>query len=117
MSAFDQVKIVSQLLDLPIIDKDERSCGIVDDLELSGTPGKETRVKALLVGPGAYSGRMPAWLFWVTRKVAGDRMARVPADQVLEIGSVVKLKSRAETFGLHEVEDKVRGWIPRKGAL
>jgi sporulation protein YlmC with PRC-barrel domain len=117
MSAFDQIKIVSQLLDLPIIDKDERSCGIVDDLELSGAAGKETRVAALLVGPGAYAGRMPAWLFWITRKIAGDRMARVPADQVLEIGSVVKLKSRAETLGLHEVEDKVRGWIPRKGAL
>jgi hypothetical protein len=74
-------------------------------------------VKALLVGPGAYEGRMPRWLFWITRKIVGDRMARVPANQVLEIGSVVKLKSRAETLGLHDVEDKVRSWIPRKGAL
>jgi sporulation protein YlmC with PRC-barrel domain len=117
MSAFDHIKIVSQLLDLPIVDKDERSCGIVDDIELSGEPGKETRVKALLVGPGAYEARMPRWLFWIIRKIAGNRMARVPAEQVLEIGSVVKLKARAETLGLHDVEDKVRAWIPRKGAL
>ena len=117
MSPLGQVKIVSQLLDLQIIDKDERSCGVVDDIELSGSPGKEMWVEALLVGPGAYAGRMPAWLFWLTRKIAGDRMARVPADQIAEIGSVVKLKCKAEKFGLHEVEDKVRAWIPRKGAL
>jgi len=117
MSAFDRIKIVSQLLDLPIVDKDERFCGIVDDIELSGTAGKEARVKALLVGPGAYQGRMLGWMFWIVRKIAGDRMARVPAEQVTEIGSVVKLKSRAETLGLHQVEDKVRAWIPRKGAL
>jgi len=117
MSAFDRIKIVSQLLDLPIIDKDGRFCGIVDDIELSGTAGKEARVKALLVGPGAYQGRMLGWMFWIVRKIAGDRMARVPAEQVTEIGSVVKLKSRAETLGLHQVEDKVRAWIPRKGAL
>jgi sporulation protein YlmC with PRC-barrel domain len=117
MNPFHRLKIVSQLLDLPIIDKDERSCGIVDDVELSGGAGKETRIKALLVGPGAYAGRMPAGLYWLVRKVAGDRMVRVPADQVMEIGSVVKLKCRAETLGLHQVEDKVRSWIPRRGAL
>ena len=117
MSAFDHVKIVSQLLDLPIVDKDERSCGIVDDIELSGSAGKALRVEALLVGPGAYQGRMPAWLYWLTRKIAGDRMVRVPAGEVAEIGAVVKLKSKAEPLGLHEVEDKVRAWIPRRGAL
>ena len=117
MSALNDIKIVSQLLDLPIIDKDERSCGIVDDVEFNGSPGKEMRVAALLVGPGAYEGRMPAWMFWLTGKIAGDRMARVPADQIAEIGSVVKLKSTGEKLGLHEVEDKVRAWIPRKAAL
>jgi sporulation protein YlmC with PRC-barrel domain len=117
MSAFDQLKIVSQLLDLPIIDKDERSCGIVDDIELSGSAGKALRVKALLVGPGAYEGRMPVWMYWLTRKIAGDHVARVPADEIAEIGAVVKLKCKAEALGLHEVEDKVRAWIPRRGAL
>jgi sporulation protein YlmC with PRC-barrel domain len=117
MSAFDHRKIVSQLLDLPIIDKDERSCGIVDDVELTGEPGKEMRVKSLLVGPGAYEGRMPAWMYWLARKIAGDGMIRVPADQVIEIGSVVKLKSKAEMLGLHLAEDRTRAWIPRWGAL
>ena len=117
MSPFDRLKIVSELLDLQIVDKDERSCGVVDDVELSGAAGKETRVEALLVGPGAYEGRMPGWMYWLVRKIAGDRIIRVPADQVIEIGSVVKLKSKGEKLGLHVVEDKVAEWLPRRGAL
>ena len=117
MNVSDPIKLVSQLLDLPIIDKDERWCGIVDDVELEGSARKEMRLKALLVGPGAYEGRMPRWMFWITRKMAGDRLTRIRTDQITEIGAVVKLKSRAEELGLHVVEDKVRGWIPRVGAM
>jgi hypothetical protein len=113
----DPIKLVSQLIDLPIVDKDERWCGIVDDVLLSGGAGKVTRVEALLVGPGAYKGRMPRWMFWIVRKIAGDRMARVPIGEIAEIGAVVKLKSAAEALGLHRTEDKVRAWIPRRGAL
>jgi hypothetical protein len=117
MTALDHFKLVSQLLDLPIIDKDERWCGIVDDVELSGAAGEDLRVKSLLVGPGGYEGRMPAWMYWLVRRIAGERMARIPAGEIAGIGSVVKLKSKAEKLGLHQVEDKVRAWIPRKGAL
>jgi sporulation protein YlmC with PRC-barrel domain len=117
MNLSNPVKLVSQLLDLPIIDKDERWCGIVDDIELQGRPGKDMRVKALLVGPGAYQGRMPGWMFGLAKLIAGDRMARVPADEIIEIGSVVKLKCRAEKLKLNHVEDRARSWIPRRGAL
>jgi sporulation protein YlmC with PRC-barrel domain len=112
-----RVKLVSQVLDLPIIDSDERWCGIVDDIEFRGAPGKGTHVSALLVGPGAYSGRMPRWLYAAVEAIAGNRLVRVPADQVIEIGSVVKLKSRAEKLKLHRTEDKVRACIPRWGAV
>lgn len=117
MNLKDPVKLVSQLLDLPIIDKDERWCGIVDDVELSGGPGKEARVAALLVGPGAYSGRMPRWIYWLVSKIAGDRLVRVPAAEIIEIGSVVKLKSAAEKLKLGRSENKARAWIPRWGAM
>ena len=117
MKISDPIKLVSQLIDLPIVDKDERWCGIVDDVELSGVRDKEMRVKALLVGPGAYEGRMPGWIYWLVRQIAGDRMTRVPTDQIAEIGAVVKLKARAEDLKLHQVEDKVRLWIPRVGAM
>ena len=117
MNPVGSLKLVSQLLDLAIIDKDERSCGIVDDVEFAGSAGKDMRIKALLVGPGAYEGRMPPWLFALIRAVAGKRMVRVPVERIAEIGDVVKLKCGAEELGLHEVEDRVRRWIPRAGAM
>ena len=113
----DPIKLVSQLLDLPLIDKDGRWCGVVDDVELDGTAGKETRIAALLVGPGAYKGRLPRWAFWVVRKIAGDRMTRVPFEQVDNIASAVHLTSSAEDVKLHLAEDEVGRWIPRWGAL
>jgi sporulation protein YlmC with PRC-barrel domain len=117
MNLSNPIKLVSQLVDLPIVDKDERSCGIVDDVELEGAVGKDMRVKALLVGPGAYRGRMPAWLYWLVRKIGGDRIARVPAREIIEIGTVVKLKCAAEEVQLHVVENRASTWIPRWGAL
>lgn len=117
MKFSDPIKLVSQLLDLPIVDKDDRWCGIVDDVELDGGPGKPVKVKALLVGPGAYQGRMPTWMFWLARKLGGDRVARVPAAEIVEIDSAVKLKCTAEELGLHRTEDRVRSLIPRVGAM
>jgi sporulation protein YlmC with PRC-barrel domain len=117
MNLKDPVKLVSQLLDLPVIDMKERWCGIVDDVELEGSAGKVMRVKALLIGPGAYEGRIPAWMFWITRKIAGEHMVRVPAAEIIEIGSVVKLKSEAEKLSLRVAENRVRSWIPRVGAM
>ena len=111
------IKLVSQLLDLPLLDKDERWCGVVDDVEFDGGPGKELRLKALLVGPGAYKGRMPGWIFWLVERVAGTRISRVPMDEIETISSAVHLKCPAEKVGLHVIEDRVRAWIPRKGAL
>lgn len=111
------LKLVSQLIDIPIIDKDERWCGIVDDVELVGSVGEEMRVEALLVGPGAYEGRMPAWLYWIVRKLVGDRMARVPVVEIIEIGAVVKLRCAGSDLKLDAVENKVRDWIPRMGAM
>lgn len=117
MKPSDSIKLVSQLIDLPILDADGRWCGIVDDVELSGSAGKELSVKALLVGPGAYEGRMPSWLYRIAVAIAGDRLTRVPFDEVETIGSTVKLKCAAGSVGLHRVEDRVRAWIPRHGAM
>jgi len=117
MKPGDPIKLVAELLDLPIMDKDGRYCGIVDDVELSGNAGKEMRLSALLVGPGAYEGRLPRWAYWLTRMIAGDRIARVPFAEVDHIHTSVHLKCRAEVVGLHTVENKVRRMIPKGGAL
>ena len=111
------IKLVSQLLDLPLIDKDGRWCGVVDDVEFDGTPGKVTRIKALLVGPGAYEGRLPSWAFWLVRKIAGMQIARVPFDRVETIASAVHLDCSAEDVNLNRAEDEAGRWIPRWGAL
>ena len=111
------IKLVSQLIDLPLVDKDDRWCGVVDDVEFDGAPGKPMTIKALLIGPGAYKGRMPAWLYWLATKIAGDRVSRVPLDEIETISAAVHLKCPAEKVGLHKVEDRARGWIPRIGAL
>ncbi len=117
MNLSDPVKLVSQLLDLPILDKDDRWCGIVDDVEFTGGAGKEMRVKSLLVGPGAYAGRLPHWLYLVIEKVVGSHVARIPPAEIESIRSAVHLKCSAEEVGLHRTEDKVRSWIPRWGAM
>jgi sporulation protein YlmC with PRC-barrel domain len=113
----DPIKLVSQLLDLPIIDSEGNYSGIVDDVEFSGPAGKEARIAALLVGPGAYRGRMPPWAMWLVRKVAGDRITRVPMAEIASIDSAVHLKRGADKLGLHSAEDKARAWIPRAGAM
>jgi hypothetical protein len=111
------IKLVSQLLDLPLEDADGRWCGVVDDVAFSAGPGKEARIEALLVGPGAYKGRLPAWMFAIVRVIAGDHIARVPLDKIDRIASAVHLNCAAEDLKLHIVEDKVRRKIPRWGAL
>ena len=116
MKPTDKIQLVGGLLDLPILDADFRYCGIVDDVEIA--QGKDAPyVRALLVGPGAYRGRLPGWAFHLVRLVVGAHVARVPWDAIEEIGSAVVLKVGGEAFALHRADDKARRLIPRRGAM
>jgi sporulation protein YlmC with PRC-barrel domain len=117
MSPDGPIKLVSQLLDLPLIDSDGIFCGIVDDIEFSGSPGRDLKVKALLVGPGAYAGRLPRPVMWLVRSIGGDAIARVPLAKVSAIGATVKLSCPGAELGLGKSERRAERWIPRKGAL
>ena len=117
MSPSGPIKLVSELLDLPLLDSEEKYCGIVDDVELTGSAGKQLKVAALLVGPGAYAGRMPAWGMWLVRQIAGDRVIRVPFDKVVTIRAAVHLDGTAKKLGLAKSDAAAERWIPRKGAL
>ena len=117
MTPDSPIKLVSELLDLPLFDSEEKYCGIVDDIELSGGPGKDLKLKALLVGPGAYAGRMPGWAMALVKLVAGDRLTRVPVEKVRTIGATVHLKCPAGDLGLDRSERAAGKWIPREGAL
>ena len=116
MTPDSRIKLVSELLDLPLIDSEGSYCGIVDDVELAHS-GRELQLKALLVGPGAYRRRMPAWLFGVVRLIAGERITRVPMEMVHTIGTAVKLECPARDLGLQRSEASAGRWIPRRGAM
>jgi sporulation protein YlmC with PRC-barrel domain len=115
MKPGDPIKLVSELLDLPLLDDEGRYCGIVDDIDLGAGPKPE--LKALLVGPGAYDGRLPRWMMWLAKRIAGDRVTRVPIEEVRTINNAVHLKRPASDLGLHKSESAAGEWIPHKGAL
>jgi sporulation protein YlmC with PRC-barrel domain len=117
MTPDSPIKLVSELLDLPLYDSEGKYCGVVDDVELSGGPGKALDLKALLVGPGAYAGRLPRWAMAVVKLVAGDRMTRVPMDKVRTIGPTIQLECRGRDLGLHRSETAAARWLPHEGAL
>jgi sporulation protein YlmC with PRC-barrel domain len=117
MTPDSPIKLVSELLDLPLFDTEGKYCGIVDDVELEGAPGKPLKLNALLVGPGAYAGRMPAWAMWLVERIAGDRITRVPMDKVRSIGTAVHLECPGRDLGLHKSETAAGKWVPRWGAL
>jgi sporulation protein YlmC with PRC-barrel domain len=117
MTPDSPIKLVSELLDLPLVDSEGKYCGIVDDVEFTGGTGKALKLKALLVGPGAYSQRLPGWAMWLVSAVAGDRLVRVPMEQIRTITDSVHLECPGRNLGLHRDEIRVGKWIPRKGAL
>ena len=71
----------------------------------------------LLVGPGAWAGRLPRWAFRAARAVAGAHMVRLAWDEIAKIDSVVTLKRTGQAVGLTRAEDRARRLIPRRGAL
>jgi sporulation protein YlmC with PRC-barrel domain len=44
MTPDSPIKLVSELLDLPLYDTEGVYCGVVDDVEFSGGPGKELKL-------------------------------------------------------------------------
>lgn len=117
MKPSDPIKLVSQLLDLPIVDSEGAYCGVVDDIELAGRAQQPLEVKALMIGPGAYAGRLPRWAMKIVRTTAGDRVVRVPLGKIRTIGAAVQLQVPGTVLGLQRSEDRVERWIPRKGAF
>jgi sporulation protein YlmC with PRC-barrel domain len=117
MNPAGPLKLVSGVRDLQIIDADGHNCGIVDDIEFDGVPGGPLRIEAILVGPGAYRGRLSPWALWLVRRLAGNRVVRVPWSEVKSITSAVRLRSSARDLGLMRSEEAARRYIPRVGAI
>ncbi len=103
----DPLKLLSEVRDLQIVDRDGRNCGICDVVELDGEPGSPLKVAALLVGPGAYSRRFPKWTMRLIRAVAGQRVTRVPWSIIEKITGRIYLSVSGESVGLRQVEDRM----------
>lgn len=109
----DFLDIVRQVLDHEVVDSNDVPCGMVDDIELEGSPGAELRVTALLVGVGAWSDRLPELVGRFVRWMFGSRKTRVPWSEVSVITERVKLKSRASELGLG-IADRKASRLVRK---
>jgi sporulation protein YlmC with PRC-barrel domain len=117
MTLDSPIKLVSELLDLPLVDSEGKYCGIVDDVELTGGAGKALKLKALMVGPGAYAKRLPVWAMWLVKRIAGERLTRVPMDKIRTITDSVHLECPGRDLGLHRSEQAAGRWIPEGGAM
>jgi sporulation protein YlmC with PRC-barrel domain len=111
------IKVLSEIRDLEIVDADGELCGVCDDVEFEGAPGQPLRIKALLVGPGAYRGRTFGWLAWLARRIAGDGMVRVPWAAVEHVTGRITLNRTAEDLGLGAAERRLRRFVPKVPAL
>jgi hypothetical protein len=94
------LKLVGEVRDLQILDASGRRCGIADDIEFEGTVGKTLKVKALLVGPGAYGKRLPNWINWIIEALVGKHLVRVPWKDVVRITATIERAKDAKAYGL-----------------
>ena len=108
MRAGSRAEIVRAFRDMALVDRDDTSCGIVDEVEVEEAEPGVWELKALLVGPGAWSRRRPRWL---TGLLPGKRLVRIDAADVASQTSVVRLMKRSDELGLARTEHKLlRAW-------
>jgi sporulation protein YlmC with PRC-barrel domain len=109
----DYFDLAGQVLDHPIVDVNDYPCGKVDDIEIEGNVGEALRVKAILVGPGAWVPRLPDLVRPVARKIFGNEIISVPWEQVEQITPKVKLRLAAEALGLGKADRKANKLMTR----
>jgi hypothetical protein len=107
------IKLFSELRDLEIFDSEHELCGICDEVELEGGPGKPLRVVALIVGPGGYERRLPGWAVWLARRIAGAGEVRVPWNAVEHVTSRITLNRTAADLGLKSLERRLQPLIAK----
>jgi hypothetical protein len=117
MKPMGSIKLVGGVRDLQIVDVAGARCGIADEIEFDGRPGEPLAIKAILVGPGGWLGRLPTWARRIVKVIAGDSVVRVPWNKVARISSEIHLVCPAREIGLMKAEDRARRFIPRKGAM
>jgi len=104
--------VLREVLDHEVVDVAGISCGMVDDLEIAWTP-QGPAIAALLLGPGAWSRRLPRWLRGLARRIFGDAIVRIPWREVAQVSETVGLRSRADAWGAGALDRSLSKWIAR----
>jgi sporulation protein YlmC with PRC-barrel domain len=106
------LKLAGEVRDMQIVDSSGARCGVADDIEFEHT-GKTLRIKSLMVGPGAYRGRLPAWAQALVTWLAGEKITRVPWEAVSHITSAIVLERDASQYGLRVMERELERRMSR----
>jgi hypothetical protein len=103
------------VMDRQLIDSEGRRCGKVDDLDLEGGPGEETKAVALVSGPEAWRAGKHGPIGWLAARLFGgsDDTALVHLDTIEELGPVITLKLPAAELGLGHGDDRVAEFVRR----
>jgi sporulation protein YlmC with PRC-barrel domain len=114
-----QLDLGLRLLDDQLLDSNEHRCGRVDDIQLRGAAGSRTEVSALLVGSGAWRGRLRRPFAYAIDGIAPDHMICVPWSEVTRVGTSVRLSQPAKELGLETKDGRNVQWVgaPPRGTI
>jgi sporulation protein YlmC with PRC-barrel domain len=118
-AARTQVDLGLRLLDDQLLDADDHRCGRVDDIQLKGGPGRRTEISALLVGPGAWPGRLRRTFAHAVDAFDPGYMHCIPWSEVTRVGTSVGLSRPAHELGLETAEGRDVQWVdsPPRGTI
>jgi hypothetical protein len=102
MAEREEIDLAYRLLDLDLIDSEDRRCGKVDDIEFEGGPGEAAYVSAVRSGLGALPPRFPRLLRRGARRVFGATYTAVPSAEIEDVAGAVTLAKTAEELDLGE---------------
>jgi hypothetical protein len=105
----DHLDMARQVLDRQVVDANNVACGKVDDLEVEGV--RKLKITAILIGNGAASARLPELARYLSRRLFGTRVTRVPWSEVEVITHQIKLKSSAKELKLDQRKGKAYRFI------
>jgi sporulation protein YlmC with PRC-barrel domain len=92
------INVALRILDDQLVDADGRRFGRIDDIELAGGPGRETRIAALIVGAGSWRWRLRPRLAAVMAALTPNIVRRIPWELVgaIEAGAIRTTTSMGE---------------------
>jgi sporulation protein YlmC with PRC-barrel domain len=114
-----QVNLGLRLLDDQLLDADGHRCGRVDDVQLEGGAGIRTDVSALLIGPGAWTGRLRPPFGYLVEGLGPDYVRCIPWGEVAAVGTAVELRHTAGELGLETNDGRNVQWVgaPPRGTI